>query len=45
MRKISSEYVIQDNILYHLGKENRFFISQYIEGLRGHKDTQRELIH
>ena len=22
--KISSEYVIQDNILYHVGKENRF---------------------
>ena len=29
--KISSEYVIQDNILYHLGKENRFETDPFLQ--------------
>ena len=29
--KISSEYVIQDNILYHVGKENRFETDPFLQ--------------
>ena len=31
MRKYHSEYVIQDNILYHVGKENRFETDPFLQ--------------
>ena len=29
--KISSEYVIQNNLLYHIGKENRFETDTFLQ--------------